>query len=119
MEGPWTVVVADLTARRRCAKVGCSREFIPRSSTHKYCLLHRSRKPRGRDHDVRYGPAHRRCVRSGRPGCGPGCALSALGVGSGFFRASRGTWGMSMVVGRVSTRGPSTLGAIAERLIEG
>ena len=49
-----------LHERRTCAKRGCSREFIPRSSRHKYCLLHKSRKPTGRDHDVRYGPAHRR-----------------------------------------------------------
>jgi len=56
--------------RRNCAKRGCDRWFIPRSSTHKYCLLHRSKRQPRRDHSLRYGPAHRR-VRSlsdsGRP----------------------------------------------------
>ena len=56
----WTIVVADLTARKKCAKRGCTSGFVPRGSTHKYCLLHKSRKPRRHDHDVRYGPAHRR-----------------------------------------------------------
>jgi hypothetical protein len=45
---------------RKCAKRGCDRWFLPRSSTHRYCLLHRSKKRPRRDHYVRYGPAHRR-----------------------------------------------------------
>ena len=31
--------------RRKCAKPGCDREFIPRSSRNRFCLMHRKTEP--------------------------------------------------------------------------
>ena len=49
-----------LDERRMCARRGCGRLFIPRSSRQKYCNLHKYRKKVGPKHNARYGSAHRR-----------------------------------------------------------
>ena len=58
-----------LTERRKCAEPRCDRQFIPKSSRHRYCHEHRRTKPRDPVHDVRHDPARRRFtqVRRHRP----------------------------------------------------
>ena len=48
-----------LDERRTCAQRGCSREFIPKSSRHRYAWFTGRTKPRNPLHDVRHGRAHR------------------------------------------------------------
>ena len=45
---------------RTCAEPGCQTYFVPKSSRNRYCLRHRNTKPVDREHDIRYGSAHRR-----------------------------------------------------------
>jgi hypothetical protein len=49
----------NLHDRRKCAEPGCDRELIPKSTRNRFCLRHRKTKPIDRDHDIRYGTAHR------------------------------------------------------------
>jgi hypothetical protein len=50
----------DLSSRRKCAEPGCERYFIPKTSRHRFCLVHRKTGPVDPMHYRRYGPGHRR-----------------------------------------------------------